>query len=144
MLAALVGAVSILPYALALAPPTLRSGASAFAVLIVASVGQTMVLVAIAAGIGLLLGPKVGLGAPLLRAWLTGDATVPRQLVASLPLAAGLGVASSLVIVALDVLVFCAQPADDATHNRSATPGLGGSPRCTAASTKKSCCAWAS
>jgi membrane protease YdiL (CAAX protease family) len=52
------------------------------------------------------LGPRVGLGAPLLRAWLAGDATAPRQFLASLPLAAGLGVAASIAIVVLDVFVF--------------------------------------
>lgn len=106
MLAALVGAIAILPYALALTPPALPPGGPPLAVLLVLSVLQTLVLVGIATAVGLWLGPTVGLGAPLLRAWLAGDANAPRQFRASLPLAAALGLASGIAIVVLDVFAF--------------------------------------
>ncbi len=103
---ALVGAVAILPYALALAPPKLPPGAPPLPLLLVLSVVQTLVLASVAITIGLWLGPKVGLGAPQLEAWLAGDRAAPRQFVASLPLAAGLGVLSGVLVLLLDLTVF--------------------------------------
>jgi hypothetical protein len=106
VLKALVGAIAIQPYALALARPIVPPGAPPLSVLLVASVVQTTLLVGIAAAIGLWLGPRVGLGAPDLRGWLAGDASARRRFFASLPLAAALGAASGIVIVVLDAFVF--------------------------------------
>jgi membrane protease YdiL (CAAX protease family) len=118
MLLALVGAITILPYALALNPLALPPGAPPLALVLVASVVQTLVLVGIAAAIGLWLGPKVGLGAPDLQAWLAGDPAAPRRFFRSLPLAAGLGIGASIVIVALDAFVFAPSLAALATQPR--------------------------
>jgi membrane protease YdiL (CAAX protease family) len=103
--AALLGVVTIIPYSLALQglPPNLPMPLE---VLLLVSVLQNMVLFAVAIALGLWLGGKVGLGAPMLRAWLAGDPQAPRAYRASLGLAVILGVASSLVILVLDVVVF--------------------------------------
>ena len=57
-------------------------------------------------GLGLWLGAKVGLGAPLLTSLLAGDADAPARLRTLLVPAAGWGVLVAVVIVALDTSVF--------------------------------------
>lgn len=98
-LAGLLGALAVLPYLFALVPPT--EGLS-LTVIAVASVVQLGALVAVATLIGLYLGPKVGLGAPLLRARLDGHEVGPK-LRETLRFAVPLGVAAALAIVVLDV-----------------------------------------
>ena len=105
MLGALIGVLGILPYSLALTPlPTFLP--APLEVLLLSSVLQNMVLFAVTTALGLWLGGKIGLGAPMLRAWLAGDPEAPRQFRASLPLAVVLGAASAIVIILLDLLVF--------------------------------------
>ena len=105
MLGALIGVAGIIPYSLALAPlPAILP--MPVEVLLLLSVAQNMVLFGVTTAIGLWLGGKVGLGAPMLRAWLSGDPEAPRQFRASLPLAVVLGAVSAVVVVVLDVLVF--------------------------------------
>ena len=107
MLGAVLGAVALLPYTLAvLSRPPAPPGPLPLALLVVASVVQTVVLTGIAAGLGLWLGDRVGLGAPLLRDWLGGDPTAPWRFVASLPLASALGVLVAVVIFAVELLVY--------------------------------------
>lgn len=105
MLGAAIGALALVPYTLALLP-TPPTGSPPLQLLILASVVQTLVLTAIAAGVGLWLGDRVGLGAPLLRDWLSGDPSAPRRFVATLPLAITLGVLAAVVIIVLDLLVY--------------------------------------
>lgn len=95
----LLGVFAVLPYLFALVPPT---DGVPLAVIAVASVVQSGVLVAIAVLVGLYLGPKVGLGAPLLRARLDGH-PVGARLRETVPSAASLGVAAALAIVVLDL-----------------------------------------
>lgn len=105
MAGALVGVAAIIPYSLSLQglPPVLPAPLE---VLLLASVLQNMVIFGVTTALGLWLGGKVGLGAPMLRAWLAGDAEAPRQYRASLPLAVALGAAAGVVIIVLDLVVF--------------------------------------
>lgn len=106
MLGALVGALGILPYALALTPPSLPPGSPPLAVLLALSVLQTLVLAAIAAAIGLWLGPRVGLGARLLTAWLAGERGVGARLRALVSPSVLLGLASGVAILVLEIGLF--------------------------------------
>ncbi len=69
--------------------------------LVVGSLIQGIVVAAIFGGLGLWLGPKVGLGAPDLRGVLHGEPGSGRRALSALPLAAGLGVALGAVLLAL-------------------------------------------
>jgi Type II CAAX prenyl endopeptidase Rce1-like len=106
ILGALVGILSLFPYLFQIAGPQFASTKAPLWIVLVAQVAQSLILVAIAVAIGLWLGPRVGLGAPLLRSWLAGDPDAPARFRASLPLSIGLGVLASIAIVALDVFVF--------------------------------------
>jgi hypothetical protein len=70
--------------------------------LVVGTLIQGVVVAAIAAGLGLWLGPKVGLGAPDVRGMLHGEPGAGRRVLSALPLAAGLGVAFAVVWLALE------------------------------------------
>lgn len=69
--------------------------------LVVGSLIQGAAVAAIFGGLGLWLGPKVGLGAPDLRGVLHGEPGSGRRALSALPLAAGLGVALGAVLLAL-------------------------------------------
>jgi hypothetical protein len=70
--------------------------------LVVGTLIQGVVVAAITGGLGLWLGPKVGLGAPDLRGMLHGEPGSGRRVLSALPLAAGLGVAFGVVALALE------------------------------------------
>jgi membrane protease YdiL (CAAX protease family) len=106
VLAGLVGAVAVLPYALALNPPRLAPGSPPLVLLLALSVGQTFVLVAGAAALGLWLGPRVGLGAPLLLQWLSGEPAAADRARAMVLPSALVGIATGAVVLLLDVFVF--------------------------------------
>ncbi len=67
---------------------------------------QALVLMAVITGLGLWLGGKVGLGAPLLKAWLAGDSNALHQFQASLPLSLGAGAIAGVLVWLLENLVF--------------------------------------
>lgn len=69
--------------------------------LVVVTLIQGLVFAGIAAGLGLWLGPKVGLGAPDLRGVLHGEPGSGRRVLSALPLAAGLGVGCAVALLAL-------------------------------------------
>ncbi|QLD85208.1 CPBP family intramembrane metalloprotease [Natronomonas halophila] len=97
--AGLLGVLALLPYLFALVPPT--EGVS-LTVIAAAAVVQLGAIVAVSCLVGLYLGPKVGLGAPLLRARLNGH-PVADELRGTVRVAVPLGVAAAVVIVVLDV-----------------------------------------
>lgn len=105
MLGALVGAAAILPYALTLTPLPANYPYSV-EVASLLSIVNTMVLCGLAAAIGLWLGGKVGLGAPMLRDWLSGKPEAPRAFRAGLPLAIALGLVSGALILVVDIVAF--------------------------------------
>jgi len=106
---ATLGAVCALPYLHALFPQALREsvkqhGLPAFA-LVAISTGQSALLLGLMSFSGLWAARKLGMGAPVLDAWLAGDAA-PYDLRRSARIAAALGLASGLLGLALDLLVF--------------------------------------
>ncbi len=123
MLGALLGALCLLPYALTLTP-ALPPGGPPLGVLLIASTVQTLLLVAIAAAVGLRLGERIGLGAPLLKAWLAGDPTAPRRFVADLPIAVLIGVAGAVLTAALDLFVFAPRIPELQSAAQAAAPPL--------------------
>jgi hypothetical protein len=65
--ASALGAAAVLPYSIALLADGQTETATPLPALVAASVVQTSLLAAIAAACGLWLGPRVGLGAPMIR-----------------------------------------------------------------------------
>ena len=109
MAGALVGVVGILPYALTLLdqlPGSVQDSLPSRWVLLPLQVGQSMVLLGAASALGLWLGPKVGLGAPLLYGLISGDREARSRLRALLLPSAVLGVLAGVAIVLLDLWVF--------------------------------------
>ena len=105
-------------------------------VLLSLQLAQGVVLVGAATALGLWLGPKVGLGAPLVHALVAGDRTARTKLRRLVGPAALVGVVVGAAIVALDLWVF--SPRLPAPTNALGTveppPGKGCWPRFTAAS----------
>jgi len=102
---ALIGSLAIIPYATTLRglPPSLPI--PSWLLLLIGTI-QNLLLFAGVTALGLWFGGKIGLGAPILRAWLAGEAEAWRRFRASLPLALGIGVAVAAVILLLEQLVF--------------------------------------
>lgn len=105
MTGAVVGLLAVMPYYFTLVEPPPSLPIPLWLLLILGAV-QNLMLFAVAIGLGLWLGGKVGLGAPLLRAWLAEDSEAPHWFRASLPLAVGAGVAVAVVILFLERVVF--------------------------------------
>src|SRR5512133_4217244 len=86
------GVFAVLPYTLALqaGSPLLQNLPVPLWQLMVVQSGQTVVLLAIAIGIGLLLANRIGLGLPILEAKLRGE-PVGERLRAILPISIVLG-----------------------------------------------------
>lgn len=94
-----------MPYGFALNRERLVNAPLSMRQMLLVSVLQTSVLVAIAAGAGLLLSHAIGLGAPLLERALAGGDVWP-MLASQIPLALGLGAAAAIVVLALEVIFF--------------------------------------
>ena len=112
MAGALVGVLGILPYVLTLLdgmPSSVRDVLPSRWILIPVQVVQTMVLIGAATALGLWLGPKVGLGAPLLYGLVRGDWEARSRLRALLFPCAVFGVLVGVAIVLLDTWVFVPQ-----------------------------------
>ena len=109
MAGALVGVVAILPYALTLLdelPGSVKDALPSRWILVPLQVLQTMVLLGAATALGLWLGPKVGLGAPMLYGLVRGDREARVRLRAQFLPCAVLGVLVGVAIVLLDLWVF--------------------------------------
>jgi membrane protease YdiL (CAAX protease family) len=109
MAAALIGVVGILPYAFTLLdrlPGSIASTLPPLWLLLPVQVVQSMVLLAAATALGLWLGPKVGLGAPMLYGLLSADREARSRLRALLLPSAVLGLLTGVAIALLDLWVF--------------------------------------
>jgi len=102
---ALFGAIAILPYSFNLNRDKLVQARLSKPVLALISFVQTAFLMALATGVGLLAAQPIGLGAPYIRAALTGGAA-PGLFLNLLPIAIGLGVLSFGAMALLERFVF--------------------------------------
>ena len=107
-IAAVVGMVLVLPYALALIPAKVSSKLPPLAILIPLQVGQGAIFLGLLILAGLFFANRTGLGAPILEAWLDGE-NFWKRLKPILAPSVLVGTIGTLVILALELLVF--QPA---------------------------------
>lgn len=105
MAGALVGISAVMPYAFTLAGP-LPPLPIPLWLLVVLQIVQNLLLCAVAAGLGLWLGGKVGLGAPILRAWLARERDAASRFRSLLVPAMLAGVVSAVAILILELGVF--------------------------------------
>lgn len=107
--ACILAVIAVLPFSLATQAATLDAFKEQltipFWLLLVIQVGQSAVLFAIAAGAGLWLATRTGLGLPFVEGWLDGK-PIWERLPRVAGLAAIIGVVGSLIVIALDVEVF--------------------------------------
>jgi len=105
--ASVFGVIAILPYTLALEADALAKMTlpMPLPLLLSLQVLQNAVLFAIAISIGLFLANRIGLGLPILEAKLAGESVAARIKAILLP-SISLGVAGSILIIALDKFVF--------------------------------------
>jgi hypothetical protein len=123
VVAATLGLIAVIPYSLALQGPTAAAQAAArtgmtLPLLITVQIASQVITFALATGIGLSFANSVGLGLPILEAWLRGRRVAqggleppmrtpaPRGAGAIFPISVILGVIGALVIIAIEVLVF--------------------------------------
>lgn len=102
----LVGTLAGLPYILTLQGDALAEMGVPIGAVLASALVQMLLFGGVAAGVGLWLGPRVGLGAPLLRRLVVGDRSAWREWRAALPLALAGGALAAVAIVALEVLLF--------------------------------------
>jgi membrane protease YdiL (CAAX protease family) len=101
----IVGLVGVLPYAFTLQAPLLATSPLSLPLLALISIVQGTVLYGLLAAVGLFLANRIGLGAPILEAWLNGD-PVRERLKAILAPSIITGVLFGIVIVVLSLFVF--------------------------------------
>lgn len=107
--AAIVGIVCVTPYTLELTHDALAKAQERMRrprwVLVLLQSAQSVVLLGVATFLGLLLAPRIGPGVPLLQGLLAGKDVTARATAMVVP-ALILGVASSLVVLLLEIAVF--------------------------------------
>jgi membrane protease YdiL (CAAX protease family) len=101
LIAAIAGVGAAIPLVLEVFQPLIKSGPPLplpLPIIIIIGLAQNLILLAVAIGVGLLVARKVGLGAPLLQAWLYGEH--PWQGVrGSLAFGALIGIAVGVVVL---------------------------------------------
>lgn len=125
MAGGLVGVVGILPYTLTLLdrfPGGVEGSLPPRWILLPLQVGQTMVLLGAATALGLWLGPKVSLGAPLIYGLVSGEREARSRLRALLLPCAVMGVSVGVAITLLDLFVFGPQLAVTGSDIRALQP----------------------
>jgi hypothetical protein len=123
----LVGAVVVLPYAVALETKALAAAAArthlSLPILLALSTAQTAVLLLVSVGIGLVASRSLGLATPLIGAILSRT-PLPKYTALTLLLATALGVATGVLLLAMDHWLFAPLPSVAALI-RSAGKGAG-------------------
>jgi hypothetical protein len=104
-IASIIGVVAIIPYSLTLQAPILEGLPISLAVLLPIQVGENAAIFAVAVAGGLFLAARIGLGAPILEAYLARQEVTDRIKAILIPSIA-LGVIASLIIIGLDATVF--------------------------------------
>lgn len=107
--AAIIGIACVMPYTLELTHDAFTKAQERMRqpgwVIVLLQSAQSVVLLGVATGLGLLLASQIGLGAPLLAGLLAGE-DVTAQAAAMLAPALILGIASSVVMLLLEIAVF--------------------------------------
>jgi len=106
-IAATFGVIAVIPYTLALQSNTLQNMnlPMPLSTLLAIQIAQNALMFAILTAIGLFFANRVGLGAPILEARLSGE-SVSEKVRAILPISIVFGIVSSLLIIGLDVFIF--------------------------------------
>ncbi len=107
--AAVIGIACVTPYTLELTADAINKAQARIHqprwVLVLLQSAQSVVLMGVATGLGLLIAPRIGLGAPLLEGLLAGK-DVTTQALAMIAPALLLGIGTSAVVLALEITVF--------------------------------------
>lgn len=99
------GVVAVIPYQFTLLGGVPEETPVSFPVLLLLSILQNMVLLALAIGVGLFCARRVGLGAPILEGWLRGERVGERvRAIVSPSILLGLG--AGLIIILLEMAIF--------------------------------------
>lgn len=106
-LGAVIGVVGVIPYTLTLQSNTLQSIELSIPlpVLLAIQITQNAVMFAVLTALGLLLANRIGLGAPIIEAWLNKE-SITEKIKNILPISIVLGLIAGAVIILLDVYVF--------------------------------------
>lgn len=99
------GVMAVIPYQFTLLGGLPEETPVSFPLLLLLSILQNMVLLALAIGVGLFCARRVGLGVPILESWLRGERVGERgRAIVSPSILLGLG--AGLIIIFLDVALF--------------------------------------
>lgn len=103
----MIGVVGVIPYTLTLQSNTLQSIElpTPLPVLLAIQIAQNAVMFAVLTALGLLLANQIGLGAPIIEAWLNKE-SIAEKIKSILPISIILGVIAGALIIVLDVYVF--------------------------------------
>ena len=104
-IASIIGVVAVIPYSLTLQAPVLQGLPISLSVLLPLQIGENAAIFAVAVAGGLFLAARIGLGAPILEAYLAGQKVMARIKAILVP-SIVLGVVASLIVIGLDVTVF--------------------------------------
>ena len=104
-IASIIGVVAIIPYSLTLQAPVLKDLPISLTVLLPIQIGENAAIFAVAVAAGLFFASRIGLGAPILEACLARQKVTARVKAILVP-SIILGILASLVVIALDVIVF--------------------------------------
>ena len=103
--AGMLGTVAVLPYVLTLLAGKLKDIPVPLPLVLLLQLAQAGILLALAVGLGLWLAKRMGLGAPLVEAWLAKE-KVAEGLKRILALSVGLGVLAGTLILILEATLF--------------------------------------
>jgi len=104
-IASITGVLTIIPYSLTLQAHALRGLPVSLWVLLPIQIGENAAIFAVVVAGGLFLATRVGLGAPILEAYLARQQVMARIKAILVPSIA-LGIVASLIIIGLDTAVF--------------------------------------